>query len=75
MADFCHDCVIETFDDSTLGPRNDFYRTDLGVGAIQAALCEGCGWHFFSREGVRLCDSHNLDIAKMCGECVRINDE
>lgn len=56
MADFCLECVAESWDDAH--GRNDLKHAS----GLWWALCEGCGLHAFMPDGGRLCGRPQTDF-------------
>jgi len=67
MADFCRDCTLDLFEVEGW--------SDLPAGW---QLCEGCGTHYLTTDGRRLCQKPTPDEAEVtdlpCVECATALD-
>jgi hypothetical protein len=70
MADYCYGCTLELTGEPEYARRNDMRQ----MGGAWA-LCEGCGAHRFTNEGMTLCGTRpRADDATMepCERCLKV---
>lgn len=69
MADFCHECTLEMTGEPEYARRNDMLADVPGLWQ----LCECCGMHRFTTDGVRMCLRHPREedvTMAACPQCM-----